>query len=76
MKSQAFMTRASKALEDYERMDWKGTEAAFYPSDIQNIIDNAHFQETGGYVMDALHAGFMIGYRKGLRDARKKAAAK
>ena len=74
MKSQAFRTRASKALEDYERMDWKGVEAAFYPSDVQTIIENAYFQESGGYVMDALRAGFMIGYKKGLRDARKKAA--
>ena len=64
-------TRASRAKEAYTRKKWKGNEAAFYPTDVYDIVENAEYKETACYVSDALRAGFMIGYRKGLKDAKK-----
>ena len=75
MKSQDFKTRASRALNEYKRKDWKGA-GALYASDVYDIVKNAEFQETAGYVMDALRAGYMLGYKKGLREAREKTAKK
>ena len=62
--------RTQKAAQDYQKKNWKGTEAAFYPTDATDIIKNS-----GGVldaVITALEAGFMIGYRKAQRDYRKR----
>ena len=60
--------RIIKATEDYKKT-WKGKAANFYPEDITNII-----KQSGGRIdaiVTALEAGYMLGYRKAQKDARK-----
>lgn len=33
--------RTQKAAQDYQKKNWKGTEAAFYPTDATDIIKNS-----------------------------------
>ena len=72
--------RISKAAEDYKKLYYgrKNNEGAFYYSDIQEVKEIAEKKE--GYnatlyeiIETALEAGFMIGYRKAQRDAKRKA---
>lgn len=68
--------RTQKAIEDYKGKCWKGTEAAFYPSDVESIIESSGggmdpLTLTVNAVNNALMAGFMIGYRKAKREQRQ-----
>ena len=76
MQSINFTQRASKAAEEYDRKEWKKNEAAFYPTDIQDIYNHSKYKDISDLMAEALKAGFMMGYKKGLRDARKKAEPK
>ena len=66
-------SRISNAINEYweYRKKWKPNEGVFNLKDIRDVVENATFKDTSNYIADALFAGFMIGYRKGLKDARK-----
>lgn len=70
-----------KAIEDYKALcDQRGgTFGSFYSTDVEQLRKIA--EDAGGInfrniefecISNSLFAGFMIGYRAGLRDARKK----
>ena len=62
-----------RCLRDYRGMasGWKTNAGRFYPSDIEQLM-----LRSGGSMYKAcalgLEAGFMIGYRHAIRQARKK----
>ncbi len=64
--------RIEDAVKEYNSKDWKGTEAAFFASDLDSIYQI--YKNKGIYdaIWGALEAGFMIGYRKGCKDKRKR----
>lgn len=71
--------RIAKAAADYKKLyhGRKDNEGAFYASDMHEVKEIAEMKE--GYsnilyeaIETALEAGFMIGYRKALRDAKRK----
>ena len=71
--------RVKKAVEDYNRkyMLSANNEGAFYATDINQIVEMTQPKGsvtdfTYALIVNALKAGFMIGYRKAQRDARKK----
>jgi len=65
--------RIAKALEDYEkkRKTWATQAGAFTCLDIPHVIQATEHETPAEIAEAALKAGFMIGYRKGQRDARK-----
>ena len=64
------MANTIKAYQDFEKRDF-GT--VFLLSDISEIIDNSVC--TGDAVSKALEAGYMLGYKRAQRDARKKSSS-
>lgn len=65
--------RIKHALAEYnERYSDATPEGSFYVSDYYQLRDIAGADPVT-MVFRALEAGFMIGYRKGKRDARRKA---
>ena len=70
-----------RLVEEYEaKYTGTGTcEGMFYVSDIEQIVElngNPYdFNNVVSCIFTGLQAGFMIGYKKGLRDAKKKTAA-
>ncbi len=65
--------RIEKGIEDYYKKcnSWKRNEGALYPLDLVHVIDCAEYKTPAEIAHNGLIAGFMIGYRKGLKDARK-----
>ena len=67
----------AKAIEEYkQRYSGKnGKEAAFFISDTNQIMELSADDTPGNMlyniIFNSLEAGFMIGYRKAQRDARK-----
>lgn len=70
-----------KAIEDYKALCDKrgGSFGSFYTDDLDQLRKIA--EDAGGIsfrnielhcILHGLEAGFMVGYRAGLRDARKK----
>lgn len=68
--------RITKGIEDYLKKceKWKGTEGALYPHDVFYAVESAEVKTPAEIAQNALMAGFMIGYRKGIKDAKKGAA--
>ena len=71
------MRSMEKAINDYQaRFNGNTGDGALYMTDILQIRDTAEGL-TGGdrdfeLISNALQAGFMIGYRKGQTDAKKR----
>ena len=69
-----------KAVQEYDKRYSKkdSGEGAFYASDIIQIKEMSEGNTAANLLFDAisnaLKAGFMIGYRKALRDLKKQAA--
>lgn len=69
------MNRIPNAIRDYKRLakNDKHGRYALYVSDYKGILKAAEDPHSVYNVTDlALMAGFMIGYRAGLRDAKRK----
>ena len=70
------MRDIKKAILEYKRRFEDTNEGGFYLSDYCQIRDMSETGSIYGTLLaaidNALQAGFMIGYRKGLNDARKK----
>lgn len=74
-----------KAVDEYRRRFLRGNrDGLFYSSDFEQILDMCEGYSCKGWVtmsslFDAmqygLEAGFMIGYRKAVRDGRKRKGA-
>lgn len=73
------MRDINKAIADYQKKFGGNTKngGAFYATDLMQIRDTAEGDTRGDrdfiLISNALRAGFMIGYRKGQADARKRA---
>lgn len=65
------MNRIKNAINEYEKRSWKPNEANFRCEDIPHVIDATPNGTPAEIALMALEAGFMIGYRKGQRDAKK-----
>ena len=71
-------TRIEKALAAYKKKyaNTKTTAGGFYMTDYHDIIrlsrDKKGNLDPYNPIFNALEAGFIIGYRKAQRDARKK----
>ena len=63
--------RIENAVREYHSKKWKKTEAGFFFSDIDAIFQIYNNNGIYDAISDALYAGFMIGYRKGRKDAKK-----
>ena len=59
-----------KAINEYHRIA-AGNKGAFFASDINQIHDMS--DNPWDWICDALTAGFAIGYRTAIREAKKKA---
>lgn len=59
-----------KAINDYEKLKWtqKGI-SAFYDRDAQKIQN--HSDDNSSAILDALRAGYAIGYKAGMKASRK-----
>ena len=69
------MNRIPNAIRDYKRLakNDKSGRYAFYVSDYCGVRDAVADPHSFYHVSDiALMAGFMIGYRAGLKDAKRK----
>ena len=62
-----------KAITDYKKNWTETADGAFYPSDILEIqrITKAERGNMVDAIYNALAVGFMVGYRKAKRDAKK-----
>ena len=74
------MRSMEKAINDYQaKFNGNTGDGALYMTDILQIRDTVEGL-TGGdrdfeLISNALQAGFMIGYRKGVKDSRERAKA-
>ena len=64
--------RIKNALTEYEKKFSKTRKGLFYPSDIMDTINNTEYKALTECAYTGLKAGFIIGYRKGLKDAKKR----
>ena len=69
------MGRIMNAQKEYRRRKWNQNEAEFYVRDIEEVLDNCNM-DAARAVEIALNAGFMIGYRKGRKDAKQAGGAR
>lgn len=60
--------RIMNAVKEYKSKPWKGKKAAFYGRDVSEVIENCG-GDASRAIIYALEAGFIIGYRKGQKDA-------
>ena len=72
------MRDINKAIADYKKKFGATNKGgAFYTTDLMQIRDTAEGDTRGDrdfiLISNALRAGFMIGYRKGKADAKKRA---
>lgn len=69
------MQRCSNAIAEYEKKYKGSSEGSFTAHDLAEIRelsgDGADIETLYKAIEKALEAGFMIGYRKAMRDARK-----
>ena len=70
-----------KAIQDYQKKFGGDTgNGAFWATDVMQIRETAEGDTRGDrdfiLISNALRAGFMVGYRKGLADAKKKKTGK
>lgn len=71
----------TKSIEEYNKKFGGNTgNGAFYATDLTQIKETAEGETRGDrefvLISNALRAGFMIGYRKGQSDAKKREAAR
>lgn len=64
-----------KSIEEYQKKFYNSNSGCFYASDIEQIAQLA--TDSGRVdlyeaISSALQAGFMVGYRYGKKEARKK----
>ena len=69
-----------KAIEEYKQEFWinrKGREGVFFLEEIMQIKESLPINNAAETVYDAitkgLMAGYMLGYRKALKDVKKRA---
>lgn len=71
----------TKSIEEYQKkFGGASNEGAFYATDFMQIRDTAEGVTRGDrdfiLISNALRAGFMVGYRKGRADAKKREVAR
>lgn len=66
------MRDIEKAIDDYKKEFWKDNtnRGKFYSTDISQVIDIS--TDLYDLVCNGLNAGFMIGYRLGKKEGRKR----
>lgn len=66
--------RIVNAISEYNKRFRNTKEGRFSASDLRDVCNAAEHKGHAGAAWSGLMAGFMIGYRKGLRDAKRQQA--
>ena len=66
-----YQTEVQEAKADYKKYIKKYPRRDFYSGTITAVFDDAKFKNTYDLICDALKVGIMMGYKAGLKDAKK-----
>lgn len=67
--------RISNAITEYDKKFWNSKEGQFDAKDLYDISQAVEFKgDYTDWAIKGLKAGFMIGYRKALRDVKRQQA--
>lgn len=63
--------RVRNAIAEYDRRFWGTKQGQFNVGDLYSVCKSSDTTDYTDVAIQALKAGFMIGYRKGRADAKK-----